>query len=77
MTIYKRFSLMLFLVLFISLFTSTMMASNVGIGFLMSVIIYIPLYLLFLYIPFQFQEQVPMFHKYVEWMKLGGKWGRA
>lgn len=40
MTIYKRFSLMLFLVLFISLFTSTMMASNVGIGFLMSVIIY-------------------------------------
>ncbi|EEL48829.1 hypothetical protein bcere0022_39180 [Bacillus cereus Rock3-44] len=39
-----------------------MVASNVGIGFLLLVIMYIPLYLLFLYIPFQFQEQVPMFH---------------
>ncbi|MEN1938648.1 hypothetical protein AAIE21_24655 [Paenibacillus sp. 102] len=77
MTIYKRFSLLLFLVLFISLFTSTTVASNVEIGFLVLVIIYIPLYLLFLYIPFQFQERVPIFHKYVEWVKCGGKWGRA
>ncbi|HEK9100672.1 hypothetical protein KFD70_08260 [Bacillus pfraonensis] len=77
MTTYKRFSFVLFLVLFMSLFTSTTVASNVGTGFLVLVIMYIPLYLLFLYVPFQFREQVPMFHKYVEWVKCGGKWGRA
>lgn len=77
MTNYKRFSFVLFLILFMSLFISTIVASNVGIGFFMLVIIYIPLYLLFLYIPFQFKQQVPMFHKYVEWVKRGGKWERA
>ncbi|EEL20608.1 hypothetical protein bcere0017_45610 [Bacillus cereus Rock1-3] len=30
---------------------------------------------LFLYVPLRFQQEVPVFQKYVEWIKRGSRWG--
>ncbi|WP_439874370.1 hypothetical protein ACSLGG_23880 [Bacillus mycoides] len=71
MTIYKRFSLIMFLVLFLSLFISTTMKFHFVVGILGILCTCT----LFLYIPLRFQHEVPAFQKYVTWIKSGGRWG--
>ncbi len=71
MTMYKRFSAIMFLVLFVSLFISTTMKFHFAVGILWIVCTCT----LFLYIPLRFQHEVTAFHKYVEWIKSGGRWG--
>ncbi|HHT7188090.1 TPA: hypothetical protein ACTZ5N_001325 [Bacillus cereus] len=70
MTMYKRFSVMMFLVLFLSIFISTTMKFS----FLGGVLWIICTCALFLYVPFKFQHKVNFLYKYVEWMKRGGRW---
>ncbi|TCW46359.1 hypothetical protein EC917_1275 [Bacillus thuringiensis] len=64
MTIYKRFSLIMFLVLFLSLFISTTMKFHFVVGILWILCTCT----LFLYVPLRFQ-------KYVAWIKRGRRWG--
>ncbi|PFW84562.1 hypothetical protein COL27_10765 [Bacillus sp. AFS075960] len=72
MTIYKRFSLIMFLVLFLSLFISTTMK----IHFVVGILWILCTCTLFLYVPLRFQQKVPAFQKYVAWIKNGGRWGK-
>ncbi len=71
MTMYKRFSVMMFLVLFLSLFISTTMKFHFVVGILWILCTCT----LFLYVPLRFQQEVPAFQKYVAWIKSGGRWG--
>ncbi|MFD3216014.1 hypothetical protein [Bacillus sp. BR_7a] len=71
MTMYKRFSVMMFLVLFLSLFISTTMKFHFVVGILWILCTCT----LFLYVPLRFQHEVTAFQKYVEWIKLGSRWG--
>ncbi|MGG5739498.1 MULTISPECIES: hypothetical protein [Bacillus cereus group] len=71
MTIYKRFSLIMFLVLFLSLFISTTMKFHFVVGILWILCTCT----LFLYFPLRFQHEVTVFQKYVAWIKNGGRWG--
>ncbi|QWI13355.1 hypothetical protein [Bacillus mycoides] len=69
MSIYKRFSLIMFLVLFLSLFISTTMKFH----FIVGILWILCTCTLFLYVPLRFQ--LPAFQKYVDWIKSGGRWG--
>ena len=69
MTMYKRFSVIMFLVLFLSLFISTTMKFHFVVGILWILCTCT----LFLYVPLRFQQEVPAFQKYVAWIKSGGK----
>ena len=71
MTMYKRFSVIMFLVLFLSLFISTTMKFH----FIVGIIWILCTCTLFLYVPLRFQQEVPAFQKYVAWIKSGGRWG--
>ncbi|ETT70137.1 hypothetical protein C174_28846 [Bacillus mycoides FSL H7-687] len=71
MSIYKRFSLIMFLVLFLSLFISTTMKFH----FIVGILWILCTCTLFLYVPLRFQHEVPAFQKYVDWIKSGGRWG--
>ncbi|MGE7883125.1 hypothetical protein [Bacillus sp. NPDC094077] len=71
MTMYKRFSTIMFLALFVNLLISTTMKFHFAVGILW--IVYACT--LFLYIPLRFQHEVTAFQKYVEWIKSGGRWG--
>ncbi|HDR7688301.1 hypothetical protein COM21_17225 [Bacillus toyonensis] len=71
MTMYKRFSVIMFLVLFLSLFISTTMKFHFVVGILWILCTCT----LFLYVPLRFQQEVPVFQKYVEWIKRGSRWG--
>ncbi len=71
MTMYKRFSVIMFLVLFLSLFISTTMKFHFVVGILWILCTCT----LFLYVPLRFQQEVPAFQKYVAWIKSGGRWG--
>ncbi|MCU5688351.1 hypothetical protein BK749_25050 [Bacillus thuringiensis serovar vazensis] len=71
MTMYKRFSVIMFLVLFLSLFISTTMKFH----FVVSILWILCTCTLFLYVPLRFQQEVPVFQKYVAWIKSGGRWG--
>ena len=67
MTMYKRFSVIMFLVLFLSLFISTTMKFH----FVVSILWILCTCTLFLYVPLRFQQEVPAFQKYVAWIKSG------
>ena len=67
MTMYKRFSVIMFLVLFLSLFISTTMKFHFVVGILWILCTCT----LFLYVPLRFQQEVPAFQKYVAWIKSG------
>ncbi|EJQ50229.1 hypothetical protein IEE_00627 [Bacillus cereus BAG5X1-1] len=71
MTMYKRFSLIMFLVLFLGLFISTTMKFHFVVG----IVWILCTCTLFLYIPLRFQDEVTAFQKYVAWIKSGGRWG--
>ncbi len=67
MTMYKRFSVMMFLVLFLSLFISTTMKFHFVVGILWILCTCT----LFLYVPLRFQQEAPAFQQYVAWIKSG------
>ncbi|MED0934768.1 hypothetical protein P4T29_24550 [Bacillus mobilis] len=71
MTMYKRFSVIMFLVLFLSLFISTTMKFHFVVG----ILLILCTCTLFLYIPLRFQHEVTAFQKYVAWIKRGSRWG--
>ena len=72
MTMYKRFSVMMFLVLFLSLFISTTMKFHFVVGILWILCTCT----LFLYVPLRFQQEVPAFQN--TWHGLrAGKMGRV
>ncbi|WP_242273620.1 hypothetical protein [Bacillus cereus group sp. BfR-BA-01310] len=71
MTMYKRFSAIMFLVLVVSLFISTTM----GFHFVVGILWIVCTCTLFLCIPLRFQHEVTAFQKYVKWIKSGGRWG--
>ncbi|MGR3775651.1 hypothetical protein ACT1UG_07795 [Bacillus paramycoides] len=71
MTMYKRFSAIMFLVLFVCLFISKTVKFHFAVGILWIVCTCT----LFLYIPLRFQHEVTAFQKYVEWIKSGGRCG--
>ncbi|MCU4759000.1 MULTISPECIES: hypothetical protein [unclassified Bacillus (in: firmicutes)] len=70
MTMYKRFSVIMFLVLFLSLFISRMMKFH----FVLGILWILCTCTLFLYVPLRFQHEVTAFQKYVAWIRRGGRW---